>query len=235
MDADVRAALGLCAQLPAAADSQALRRMTVRAVSGLVRCEAACWYDWSPPERRLGVTTAPAALGTPEFLAAVAGALHENPIALCLVRSPDTPPLTISDFWELRQLRKTPLYANVYRRMGVTRELAIAAPAPTGLIWLSIYRRGRDFSEHDRARMELLRAPLITAVRLVSERVPVPAGLTSRESEVLAALASGATPSQIAFELDVSRRTVHKHLEHVYRKLGVTHQGAAVARTLGTR
>jgi DNA-binding CsgD family transcriptional regulator len=207
--------------------------MTVRAAAGLVRCEAVCWYDWSPPER-LGVTTAPAELGTPEFLAAVAGVLPENPIAVRLARLPTARPLTISDFFELAELRRTAIYANVYRRMGVTRELALGAPDHEGLICLSLYRRGRDFSPRDRARVELLRAPMITAVRLLSERVPTPAGLTARESEVLAALTTGATPAQIAFELDVSRRTVHKHLEHVYRKLGVTHQGAAVARTLGT-
>jgi DNA-binding CsgD family transcriptional regulator len=234
VDIDVQAALGLCAELPAATDPQALRRTTVRAVSGLVGCEAVCWYDWSPRERRLSATTYPAALGTPEFVAAVAGVLHEHPIAQRLALFPADPPLTISDFVRDRQLRRTRLYADVYRRIGVTRELAIAVPGPAGLICLSVYRRGRDFSQRDRARIELVRAPLLTAVRLVSERAPVPGGLTARESEVLAALVTGATPSQIALELDVSRRTVHKHLEHVYRKLGVTHGGAAVARTLGT-
>jgi DNA-binding CsgD family transcriptional regulator len=233
VDADVRAALRLCGQLPAATDPQSLRRMTVRAVSGLVRCEAVCWYDWSPLERRLALTTAPAELGTPEFLAAVAGTLPKNPIALRLARLPTAPPLTISDFFGLRELRRTAIYANVYSRMGVTRELAVGAPAQAGLICLSIYRRGRDYSQRDRARVELLRPPLITAVRLLSERVPVPSGLTARESEVLAALTTGATPSQIALELQVSLGTVRKHLEHIYRKLGVTHQGAAVARTLG--
>jgi DNA-binding CsgD family transcriptional regulator len=58
----------------------------------------------------------------------------------------------------------------------------------------------------------------------------VAAGLTAREAEVLSALARGATASQVARELQISPRTVHKHLEHVYRKLGVTHGGAAMAR-----
>jgi DNA-binding CsgD family transcriptional regulator len=58
------------------------------------------------------------------------------------------------------------------------------------------------------------------------------AGLTAREEEVLSALTRGGTSSQIAHELQISPRTVNKHLEHVYRKLGVTHRGAAVARIL---
>jgi DNA-binding CsgD family transcriptional regulator len=54
--------------------------------------------------------------------------------------------------------------------------------------------------------------------------------LTAREAEVLDALAAGDAPGQIALALGISPRTVHKHLEHVYRKLGVTHGGAATAR-----
>ena len=55
------------------------------------------------------------------------------------------------------------------------------------------------------------------------------AGLTPREAQVLAALANGSTPAQMARELGISPRTVHKHLEHAYRKLGVTHATAAAA------
>ena len=58
------------------------------------------------------------------------------------------------------------------------------------------------------------------------------ASLTAREREVLAALAAGGTAEEIARELRISPRTLHKHLEHVYRKLGVTHRGAATARVL---
>jgi len=74
----------------------------------------------------------------------------------------------------------------------------------------------------------------VSAPRLAAlADLAIATGLTPREGEVLLALAGGATPSQIARELAISRRTVHKHLEHVYRKLGVTHQGAATARLSG--
>ena len=54
--------------------------------------------------------------------------------------------------------------------------------------------------------------------------------LTVREREVLLSLASGDTDRQIALRLRLSPRTVHKHLEHVYRKLGVATRTAAVMR-----
>jgi DNA-binding CsgD family transcriptional regulator len=56
--------------------------------------------------------------------------------------------------------------------------------------------------------------------------------LTMRERDVLFSLTSGETDRQIAVRLGVSPRTVHKHLEHVYRKLGVVTRTAAVMRVV---
>jgi DNA-binding CsgD family transcriptional regulator len=55
--------------------------------------------------------------------------------------------------------------------------------------------------------------------------------LTSREVEILELVAAGRTNVAIARALDMSPRTVAKHLEHVYRKLGVSNRAAAVAST----
>lgn len=55
------------------------------------------------------------------------------------------------------------------------------------------------------------------------------AALTPRESEVLSWLAKGKTNRDIADILGMSPRTVNKHLEHVFEKLGVETRTAAVA------
>jgi DNA-binding CsgD family transcriptional regulator len=55
-------------------------------------------------------------------------------------------------------------------------------------------------------------------------------GLTAREGEVLGWAADGKTNEAIATILGLSVRTVHKHLEHVYEKLGVETRTAAAAR-----
>jgi DNA-binding CsgD family transcriptional regulator len=54
-------------------------------------------------------------------------------------------------------------------------------------------------------------------------------GLTSRESEVLAWLSKGKTNRDIAQILGLSPRTVDKHLEQIYAKLGVENRTAAAA------
>ncbi|WP_447777734.1 response regulator transcription factor [Variovorax boronicumulans] len=61
----------------------------------------------------------------------------------------------------------------------------------------------------------------------------LPAGLTPREGDVMHWLSQGKTDAEIAALLTISPRTVHKHLEHVYVKLGVETRTAAVMRAFG--
>lgn len=55
-------------------------------------------------------------------------------------------------------------------------------------------------------------------------------GLTPREAEVLAWVARGKSDAAIGNLLSISPRTANKHLEHVYRKLGVSSRAEAVAK-----
>lgn len=57
-------------------------------------------------------------------------------------------------------------------------------------------------------------------------------GLTPRESEVLAWVAKGKTNAEIGTILQLSGRTVQKHLEHIYQKLGVETRTTATVRVL---
>jgi DNA-binding NarL/FixJ family response regulator len=57
----------------------------------------------------------------------------------------------------------------------------------------------------------------------------LPNPLTQREMDVLAWVARGKTNRDVAEILGMSPRTVNKHLEHIYEKLGVETRTAAVA------
>jgi DNA-binding NarL/FixJ family response regulator len=54
-----------------------------------------------------------------------------------------------------------------------------------------------------------------------------PAGLTTREVEVLRLLAGGLTDLQIAEKLVLSPRTVHAHISSIYNKLDLTSRSTA--------
>lgn len=59
-----------------------------------------------------------------------------------------------------------------------------------------------------------------------------PLGLTGREVELLALLATGKTNREIAGELHISEKTVARHLSNIFDKLGVSSRTAATAYAL---
>ena len=84
----------------------------------------------------------------------------------------------------------------------------------------------RRFAERDRNDLQLL---------VLEERgsPPGPAalmtlGLTAREAEVLYWIAQGKSNPDIATILSANVRTVHKHVEHIFQKLGLETRNAAM-------
>lgn len=66
-----------------------------------------------------------------------------------------------------------------------------------------------------------------------NETPPQPAKLSVRQAEVLGLLVKGRTNREIADELVLSLRTVERHIEELYAKLGVRNRAEAVALALG--
>lgn len=92
----------------------------------------------------------------------------------------------------------------------------------------------------DHAELVVRRVEGDPALLLLDERRLVPdpervreLGLTRREAQVVALAARGLTNPQIAAELVLAERTVHKHFENVFGKLGVHSRRAAVRLLLG--
>jgi DNA-binding CsgD family transcriptional regulator len=57
-----------------------------------------------------------------------------------------------------------------------------------------------------------------------------PFGLSRREAQVLVWVAQGKTNKEIGVILELSPRTVQKHLEHIYEKMGAESRTAAAAK-----
>jgi ATP/maltotriose-dependent transcriptional regulator MalT len=68
-------------------------------------------------------------------------------------------------------------------------------------------------------------------VPIVSEEPTNPAGLSSREIDVLALIASGRSNQEIADELFLSVRTVERHISTIYDKLGAHGKAARATAT----
>ena len=71
---------------------------------------------------------------------------------------------------------------------------------------------------------------LIAIDEFLAANQPVrPAGLTERELEILALLASGSSNETIARALSISTRTVERHVGNIYRKIDVHNRAEATA------
>jgi DNA-binding CsgD family transcriptional regulator len=122
------------------------------------------------------------------------------------------------------------------RPVPVDHQLAVTLSVPgSAAVGIAFNRAQHEFDESDRAVLAILRRPLLAALQRVR---PAPAarsrtGLTARERAILRQVADGQTNRAIAHALQISPRTVAKHLEHAYRKLGVCNRAAAVSATTG--
>ena len=85
----------------------------------------------------------------------------------------------------------------------------------------------RAMAKDGRLDGEAVERVLVAAGHRRTARPPLPAGLTSREADVLRLVALGLTTRQVADQLVISAKTADHHIQHIYGKLGVSTRGAA--------
>ena len=148
--------------------------------------------------------------------------------------------IKIADFYSTRQWHSTGMYCDLYRPKGLKHELMLTLPAgpsrlpgPGRTLRLFLFRAaGKDFSEADRALLTLLRPHLHQAWLDAERRRHPGADLTTRQRQLLDLVAAGYTNAQAARRLGIAEGTVRKHLENIYRRLGVPSRTAAVSGAL---
>jgi DNA-binding CsgD family transcriptional regulator len=225
---DLTPVLDLFTAVEEAADRDALRRGAVDALAPLLPCDHVLWGELDPR----GTPVAAVTSDRREIdLAAFAPHAATHPLIAHHARTGDPGPLRLSDFATPRALRRLGVWADFYRPLGVDRALCVALPSlGSCAVGIAFHRAGRDFDDDERELLARVRPALSAALR--GARAWTAAdddGLTGREGEILRLLTRGASNCEIAHELAISPRTVEKHLEHVYRKLGVTGRYAAMA------
>lgn len=246
--ADLRAALdSLGAIAEATAADGAFARHGVTCLPRLVASElttlSVCDLDTA---HRSVVSDLPGVIAAPE-IAAFDRHFHEHPLVRAHGRNPRAPTRRVSDLLPARDFRRTPLYHHYYRPIRIDHVMAVPIHVQDSVLVSFVFNRsGRDFSDRDRECLESIRGPLGSLYRLTRAAegpraawgAPAPdpqvcdPRLTAREREVLQWLSGGKTDRDIADILGISPRTVHKHLQRIYEKLGVETRTAAVVRAM---
>ncbi|HSO30484.1 MAG TPA: LuxR C-terminal-related transcriptional regulator [Candidatus Sulfomarinibacteraceae bacterium] len=175
------------------------------------------------------------------------------PISQYRITTGDLATVRMSDLIDRSQYHELPVYREYFAPFGIDHVMDLGLPvAPRRHRSFIFFRQAgeHDFTERDRAVLELLRPHLsaleataalrrqLTDVLQASEGNPEPdvyRGLTAREREIVELVAEGKTNAQIAAQLWVAPSTVKKHLEHVYEKLGVGRRTAAATYARASR
>ncbi|MGY1722236.1 response regulator transcription factor [Blastococcus sp. SYSU DS0533] len=141
-----------------------------------------------------------------------------------------------------RQVAPAPMaarWSEFARQFGITHQIALPLRVGDGIRAYVVSRPDDDYADADAELADLVRPVLVALVRQhgvladMGERQYEHARgtrLTEREFAVLRLLGSGLTAAAMARRLHTSPRTVQKHLEHLYRKLGVRDRLMAVQR-----
>jgi DNA-binding CsgD family transcriptional regulator len=163
----------------------------------------------------------------------------EYPACVHHERTLDFRAVKLSDFVSRRELKRLSIYHDYLHVLGIEYELYVGLDAPLEHTKVFLFNREqRDFTERDRAVLDLLRPHLAAMYRAAEDRASLAADaaapgsltvLTGREREVLELVRAGKTNGEIATSLWISPGTVRRHLENVYAKLGVHSRTAALA------
>lgn len=239
----VRAALATVEAADAAASLADLPGLLMPALVNLVGADSVLWTELGQAAGRVPgrITSYPGPLLDGEAAMALEQHARDFPL-MCHTRpGGDGRPIRRSDLQSMRSFRRSGVYADVVRKIGIDEMLAMALKPGSLHVCISLNRTGPDFPP---AAIDLLTQlrPLLTRriARLAATRAdllavggwgtwPDRADLTPRQQQVLRLMAGGLTDAAIGHRLGCSPRTVDKHLEHIYRRLGVSCRTAAIA------
>jgi DNA-binding CsgD family transcriptional regulator len=149
-------------------------------------------------------------------------------------------PFAVTDIISDRAWQSSEVALSMRPHWGRLYQFAIPIYRPTDPTKFSAWvlaRSGRDFTAQHHQIAQHVRPVLAQVTRHHADalqaaahpRGPAPA-LTSREQMILRLWARGHTANDISRQLHISPRTVHKHVEHLYRKLGVHDRAGALHR-----
>lgn len=251
----LRAALATVEAADAAKNLTELPNLLLPALLDAVAAESAVWTELDPSAGPLPrrIVCHPEPLLDEESGAALERHVPDFPLTRHTRPGGPGTPVRRSDLQSLASFRGSAMYADVVRQLGIDEMVAMALVPSRLHVCVALNRAHRDFSAAEVDLLTQLR-PLLTRrlARLADDPGAGPASepagpgagpvtgrkadrpvLTARQLQILGLVAGGLTDVAIAHRLGCSPRTVDKHLEHAYRRLGVSCRTAAMAAVSG--
>ncbi|MBX3259784.1 MAG: helix-turn-helix transcriptional regulator [Labilithrix sp.] len=172
--ADLYRVLEKAASLGAAETSEDLVERTLAAMWDLIPGLSVSWneLDLAAGIIRAVIRPDPGAEWYETQRPVFARLMGQNPFVAHVERTADTRALRWDDVAPPGAILRTELYAQFYAPLGIESQLAVALPAPPGvMIGLAVNRGAEGFSERERALLGLLRPHIVNAYRYVCHRL----------------------------------------------------------------
>jgi DNA-binding CsgD family transcriptional regulator len=237
----VQRAIAVVADLAELDHPAAFTPVAMTSLARLIGCDILTFTEIDLPSGRIRYSDYPDGTLEVANYRAFSENVGQHPLLNHYRKSGDSHAVRMSDLVSRTEWHRLDIYQECYRPRPTEHVLAVHLPSsPTSSRAFAFNRERGDFTETDRDLLDILRGPLADALLRVRTRhraermsAALPdarlAPLTDRELQVLELVAVGRTNVAIAHALQVSPRTVAKHLERIYRKLGVGNRAAAVA------
>ncbi|MDR3460203.1 MAG: LuxR C-terminal-related transcriptional regulator [Verrucomicrobiae bacterium] len=121
--------------------------------------------DLLRPEKTLAILKPESAETLQLFLSRFAAVAHQHPLIIGQMQADDFPVHKISDFLAQEDFHRLELYQDVYRHMGVEYQIAATIKLePDRITAFALARQRSDYTERDRAILEMLRPHLVIAL-----------------------------------------------------------------------
>jgi len=148
--------------------------------------------------------------------------------------------VTLSGITQPAEYRNGDHYKAVFDGSGVADILSIPVGSGETLARVLVCRDGEGFSEEEIDAARILQPVVTGCLRQtqvmeqlrsdpLSEEAMREGGLTPREAQIFSLLAAGATSQAVSQELDISARTVEKHVQNIYARIGARNRSEAIS------
>lgn len=159
-------------------DPETFVRLVLSQLPALIPSEITTFDEMCPSKGASRHWVAPEAAIPSGLMSVWEHVMHEHPVLDHMLKTGDSSAHKISDFSPRATFRRSTFYNEWYRRIGVEHALnaSVAASLPHGVVvGVGLHRRAMDFTERDRAVLNLLRPHFVQAY----QNSLVVSGLTS--------------------------------------------------------
>ncbi len=185
-ESDYRAAMDLLAGLSAAADPAGVKHRLVAGLGRIIPSDLTACFQIKPATRRVKSLTSPGRMAD-DFTRLVAQRCREHPL-IAHYRQRLAPDLAdgahkISDFIKPGEWEQNGLCQDLYRGLGMKSEMMLLLAARGGVLTiLALHRADQDFSESERAVLNLLQPHLIRTLATARQAVQLRRKLENQEN-----------------------------------------------------